>query len=113
VTTITARSAEPADAGPVADAETLDAGSKRVDDPNDLVPGNARILDEREQLLDRHGITVADAAGEHPEADLLRTRLGQVSLDHLQRSAFFRNDHRAHLRHFVISVEGVSNMRPT
>src|SRR5208337_2752650 len=86
---IAAGAAKPSDAGPVADLEALDAKAERVDDPHDLVPGHARVLDKREQLLDGHGIAVADAAGDDPDAKLLGPRLRQVALDGFERTTWF------------------------
>src|SRR6516162_2518440 len=59
---ITARAGEKADADPLADLPTANAGSHRVNAPDDLVAGNTRISDARETSLDSSGVRMAYAA---------------------------------------------------
>ena len=94
-----AGAAEPADADPRADAPAGDVGADRLDHADDFVTGNAGIGDPRHEALDGDRIAVADAAGQHPQAHLVRTGLGRIALHHLKRPAWFGNDHRAHFRH--------------
>ena len=68
---IAARAAEPADAGPRADAPAVDAFADRVDHANHLMAGNARVLDVRKQALHRHHVAVADAASLDANAHFL------------------------------------------
>ena len=59
---ITARTSEKADADPLADLPTANAGSHRVNAPDDLVAGNPRIGNAREASLDCRGVRVAHSA---------------------------------------------------
>src|SRR5215467_6337279 len=57
---ITARASEKADADPLADLPTANAGSHRVNAPDDLVAGNTRISNAGETSLDCGGVRVAN-----------------------------------------------------
>src|SRR5215510_13282939 len=59
---ITARAGEKADADPLADLPTANAGSHRVNAPDDLVAWNTRIRDAGETSLDCRGVRVANTA---------------------------------------------------
>ena len=59
---ITARASEKADADPLADLPTTNAGSHPVNSPDDLVAGNTRISNARETSLDCRGVRVANTA---------------------------------------------------
>src|SRR5215469_7926054 len=59
---ITARAGEKADADPLADLPTANAGSHSVNTPDDLVAGNPRIGNAREASLDCRGVRVANTA---------------------------------------------------
>src|SRR6516164_1788493 len=59
---ITARASKKTDADPLADLPTANAGSHRVNTPDDLVAGNTRIGNARETSLDCHGVRVANTA---------------------------------------------------
>src|SRR5439155_23513274 len=73
-------------ADPVADVPAGDAGTDRVDDPGDLVSGDARILKARPDPFLRQGITVADAGCLHTDAHLPCIRLGYLALHDLVRA---------------------------
>src|SRR5215471_14734341 len=68
---ITARAGEKADADPLADLPTANTGSHRVNAPDDLVAGNARISDAGETSLDCRGVRVANTARLDANAHLL------------------------------------------
>src|SRR5262245_53047804 len=59
---ITARASEKADADPLANLPTANAGSYRVNAPDDLVAGNTRVSNARETSLDCPGVRVANTA---------------------------------------------------
>src|SRR5262249_43258437 len=59
---IPARAGEEADADPLADLPTANAGSHRVNAPDDLVAGYTRISNARETSLDCRGVRVANTA---------------------------------------------------
>ena len=59
---ISAGAGEKADAHPLADLPTANAGSHRINAPDDLVAGNTRISNARETSLDCRGVRVANAA---------------------------------------------------
>src|SRR5262252_5829720 len=59
---IATRASEEADADPLTDLPTANAGSYRVNAPDDLVAGNTRISDARETSLDCHGVRVTNTA---------------------------------------------------
>src|SRR6516162_1525791 len=71
---ITARAGEKANADPLADLPTANAGSHRVNAPDDLVAGNTRISDAREPSLDCQGVGVANTARLDAERALGRGR---------------------------------------
>jgi hypothetical protein len=68
---LTTGAGETADTDPLADLPTANAGSHRVNAPDDFVAGNTRISDARETSLDRRGIRVTDAARLHANAHLV------------------------------------------
>src|ERR1700733_1277410 len=100
---IAAIAAEPADAYALADAEAFDARTEGLDDANDLVAGNARMLDEGKELLHRQRVAVADAAGLDADQNLLGAGCGNVALFGHERPSSLVNDHRAHFCHCQIS----------
>ena len=59
---ITARASKKTDADPLADLPTANAGSHRVNAPDDLLAGYTRISNARETSLDCRGVRVANAA---------------------------------------------------
>src|SRR5262245_57949164 len=59
---ITARAGEKADADPLANLPTANAGSHRINAPDDLVAGNTRIGNARQTSFDRSGVRVANTA---------------------------------------------------
>src|SRR5215831_16314083 len=70
---IAARAAEKADTHALTDRPALDAGTKRIDAPDDLMAWNARPFD-RKQAFDRGGIGMADATRINADAHLARSR---------------------------------------
>src|SRR4051812_18162566 len=83
---IVAMATIPADADPLADLLFRYSFAHRVDQPDHLMAGNARIFDagEQAQLGDR--IAVAYATGLDLDADMCRRRLRDVALDQLERT---------------------------
>ena len=59
---MTARAGEKADADPLADLPTANAGPHRVNAPDDLVAGNTRIGNARETSLDCRGVRMTHSA---------------------------------------------------
>src|SRR5262249_29253329 len=72
---IAARAGEKADADPLADLPTANAGSYRVNAPNDLVAGNTRVSNARETSLDRRGVRVTNTARLDANAYLVVARI--------------------------------------
>jgi hypothetical protein len=69
-----------------------------VDDACDLVPGHDRIRDTGEVPLLGVGVAVANTAGLHPDPDLTRSRLRNLPLAELERTAglgYLHDSHRA------------------
>jgi hypothetical protein len=66
---------------PLTNRPALDAGTKGIDPPNDLVTGNTRVADARETSIDCRRIRVADATGLNPQPHLAGTRLRKQALD--------------------------------
>ena len=104
---ITAHSAEPAHADPLADRKPLDPRAQRLDDADPLVARNARILDEGKQLLHGDCVAMTDAAGLDAQAYFLRARNGDVPLFRNERAPALPNDHRTHFRHGTSSCGSV------
>src|SRR5262249_47557316 len=91
--------AMPADPDPRSRRPAMDFGPDRIDCADDLVPGNARIFDIREQPLFGDAVAVADAAGLDLDPDLAGGGFRDLPLDQLERPFRKRNLGCAHLRH--------------
>jgi hypothetical protein len=65
----------------------VNAVADRVHDPCHLVAGHNRIADAGEVPFFRVGVAVANTARLHPDADLTRSRLRNLSLVELERTA--------------------------
>ena len=77
---IAAGAAEKPDTHALTDRPALDTGAKRIDPPDDLVAGDARVVN-RKDSVDCRGIRMADATGLNADAHLTRTRLRNQALD--------------------------------
>src|SRR5262249_52766715 len=89
----------PADGDALAGGELAGAGAQRVDDPDDLMARNARVLDPRKLAIDRGRVAVAYAAGLDLDPDGARAGLRNLPLDELQRRSRARDLNCTHLRH--------------
>ena len=80
--------------------DVLGAGSERHDLADDLVAGDDGRAVRRQLALQDVQVGAAHAAGQHPQEDLARTRLGHRELDEperrLLRGSGRRQLHRAH-----------------
>jgi hypothetical protein len=93
---VAAVSAEPADAGALADLLPLDVLAERVDDAGHVVARDAWIRQPGKVPLLREGVAVADPARLDLEANLAIARLGRLALDEFERSAGFRHLNNSH-----------------
>jgi hypothetical protein len=80
---IAARTAEKSDTHALPDRPALDAGTERIDPPDELVARDARPIDG-ELALDRAGIRVADPTRLDTNPDLTRRGRRQFPLHHFQ-----------------------------
>jgi hypothetical protein len=90
---------KPAHSRPRADAPAVDVFADRVDDADDLVTRNARVLQAWQEALNGQQIAVTDPAGMDADAHLLRARGGNVPLFRYKPAATLPNNHRAHFCH--------------
>ena len=88
--------------------DELGAGSEGDDLADDLMAGHHGRAVRRQLALQDVQVGAADAAGQHPQQDLARTRLGHRELDEperrLRRGSRRRQLHRAHRRGPVAHV---------
>src|SRR3954467_7442379 len=89
----------PADADPFASLPPDYAGADRVHPSSDLVSRNSRQLHPGERGCLDHRVAVADAARLDLDADLSRSRLGDLALHDLERAICPGNLHGLHGRH--------------
>jgi hypothetical protein len=88
--------AQPRDADPLADLQAPHGGADRIDPADDLVPGNHRHLRVRQLAVNDVQVRAADAARQHPDADLVRRRLRIRQLRPHQRGTQSVEHHRLH-----------------
>src|SRR5438477_46254 len=96
---IPAIAAVPADADALTRAPPGNSAADRIDAADHLMPGDARVLNVREQPLLGDAVAMADAAGLHLDANLAGGGLRDFTLDQLQRAVRLRNlcdPHRCH-----------------
>ena len=95
--------------------DALGAGSERDDLADDLMAGHHGRAVRRQLALEDVQVGAADAAGQHPQQDLARTRLGHRELDEperrLRRRSRRRQLHRAHRRRHVGRASSLSPFR--
>ena len=87
VRALAARPPEPRDA---------DAPAVRLDAGDDLMSEDARRMRDLDLPVEEVQVGAADAAGEHPQQELARTRLGHGHLREPQRRADALEEHRPH-----------------
>jgi hypothetical protein len=77
----------PSDSDPLAGLPVAYVGADGVDATGDLMSGNARVLDARPMTLFYERIAVADPAGFDLNADLVSSRIGNISFDKFEITA--------------------------
>ena len=94
-----AMAAVPSNANPLPSTPIHNAIAHLLDQADDLVPGNARVLDagKRAELCER--VAVADAAGLDLDEDLARAGRWDVALNRLEWTIGFFHLQRPHACH--------------
>lgn len=90
------------DEHPAAEEALAIAIATRIDDPDDLAPGDVRELERRAGHTVAHEqVETAERAREHPEPDLGVARLRTIDGPHLEdlRTAMTSDDGGGHLLH--------------
>src|SRR5215510_12301353 len=108
---ITARAGEKADADPLADLPTANAGSHRVNAPDDLVAGNTWIGNARETSLDCRGVRVANTARLDANAHLVVAGIPKRPPHFGELSRFPYLDGFVGLTHFRCSLFDIQEPR--
>lgn len=96
-----AMTAVPAHADPHAAFPTGDITAYRIDEPDDLVPGHARIVYAGKSTGHREHIAVTDAARLHLDAHLAWPRCRNVTLDDFEGGIGLGNLDYFHSRHQI------------
>ena len=96
--------AVPADADALADGPGRGIGADGVDEADDFVSGNARILNPGEEAVLGEDVAVADAARLDFDADLAGARLRDIPLDEFERTLGGGDLNGAHFGHFATIV---------
>jgi hypothetical protein len=82
---------EPRHAYPIPFGQTVAPGAEEIDDPDDLVTGDNPRVCRCEVTFGEVEVGTAHPARRHPEANLTRSRGGDLSLDQHQRVAVDRS----------------------
>src|SRR5439155_10648375 len=96
---IAAIPAVPSDSDRLTGFPSEDVRAQRINESDDLVSGDARILNAGKKSVLRHGITMTDAASLDLDSHHSCLRLGNLALDDLERSLRTRNLDGSHFRH--------------